>query len=91
NTVGESKSSVYRQIAEAVLPDLFALDANTIRDRVKTKIESLTKVYAKHAKRLCVTGEGVADNSDEGPGSEGTLKFYIGGEGQCVETDSTLC
>lgn len=49
-------------------------------------ILSLTKVYAKHAKRLRATGEGVADNSDEAPGSEGTLKFYIGGEGPCVET-----
>lgn len=31
---------VYKRIAEAVLPDLFGINANTIRDRVKAKIET---------------------------------------------------
>lgn len=52
---------------------------------VLINVFSLTKTYAKHAKRLRATGEGVNENSDTQQ-SEETLSFYISGEGPCVET-----
>ncbi|KJA17247.1 hypothetical protein HYPSUDRAFT_106891, partial [Hypholoma sublateritium FD-334 SS-4] len=84
NTSGERKSMVYKRIAQAVLPDLFGINANTIRDRIKAKIEILTKTYARFATRLCATGEGVTDGDSQS--TEKTLDFYISGEGPCVET-----
>ncbi|KAF8811785.1 hypothetical protein BYT27DRAFT_7208178 [Phlegmacium glaucopus] len=86
NTSGETKVTVYTRIAEAILPELFAVNPNTVRDRVKSKLESLKTVYKKHAKRLHQTGEGVQENEDGSQGSEETLSFYIMGDGPCVET-----
>ncbi|KAF8814097.1 hypothetical protein BYT27DRAFT_7250358 [Phlegmacium glaucopus] len=86
NTSGETKVTIYTRIAEAILPELFAVNPNTVRDRVKSKFESLKTVYKKHAKRLRQTGEGVQENEDGLQGSEETLSFYIMGDGPCVET-----
>ncbi|KAF8811399.1 hypothetical protein BYT27DRAFT_7278312, partial [Phlegmacium glaucopus] len=80
NTSGETKVTIYTRIAEAILPELFAVNPNTVRDRVKSKFESLKTVYKKHAKRLRQTGEGVQENEDGSQGSEETLSFYIMGD-----------
>ncbi|KAF8156110.1 hypothetical protein B0H34DRAFT_752270 [Crassisporium funariophilum] len=85
NTSGETKVTVYNRIAEAILPDMYALDPRTVGKHVKSKLESLKKLYQNKAKRLLQTGEGV-NNKDGSQGSEETLPFYIMGDGPCVET-----
>ena len=39
NTSGETKVTVYARIAKAVLPELFALNPNTVHDHVKSKLK----------------------------------------------------
>ncbi|KAG2127705.1 hypothetical protein DEU56DRAFT_820196 [Suillus clintonianus] len=52
NTSGETKASVYKRIGAVVLPEFHEIDPTATGDRVKGKLESLTKTYKKHAAKL---------------------------------------
>ncbi|KAG1823183.1 hypothetical protein EV424DRAFT_1397173 [Suillus variegatus] len=43
NTSGETKASVYKRIGAIVLPECYEIDPTATGDRVKSKLESLTK------------------------------------------------
>ncbi|KJA21478.1 hypothetical protein HYPSUDRAFT_202842 [Hypholoma sublateritium FD-334 SS-4] len=88
NTSGDTKVSVFKRIALALLPDLYALDASTIANRLKGQLERLTKTYRKHATWLRQTGEGVGEgeNSQDSDRAEEQLSYYISGEGPNAQT-----
>ncbi|KAJ3483167.1 hypothetical protein NLJ89_g12086 [Agrocybe chaxingu] len=76
NTSGDSRVSVFKRIAEALFPDLYIVDANTMGERMKGQLERLKKSYQKQAKRLRKTGEGV-----DGDEEREQMEYYIPAEG----------
>ncbi|KAF8802078.1 hypothetical protein BYT27DRAFT_7048271, partial [Phlegmacium glaucopus] len=70
NTSGDSKITVFKQIAQVILLELFAVDGTTVANR-------LMKMYWKHAAHLQQTGGGLEDESSQ----DERLKYYIPGSG----------
>ncbi|KIM50421.1 hypothetical protein SCLCIDRAFT_1225355, partial [Scleroderma citrinum Foug A] len=81
NTSGESKASVYKRIGATVLPKFHIIDATATGDCIKSKLETLTKTYKRHAVKLRTTGTGVKEDGDNGSDSEEYCDFYIGVDG----------
>ncbi|KAG6878044.1 hypothetical protein C0992_008712 [Termitomyces sp. T32_za158] len=83
NTSGETKVTVYKHIGQKILPELFDLDAGTVADRIKSKIESLTKMYRKQHSKIYQTGGGIQSERDENQpesqsnSQETILDYYI--------------
>lgn len=44
NSSGDTKIKVYKRIGQKILPDLYALDEDTVASRVKGKIEECVKL-----------------------------------------------
>ncbi|KAG6835665.1 hypothetical protein H0H93_015973 [Arthromyces matolae] len=83
NSSRDHKIQVYKRIAEKILPVMFAGDAGTAANRVKSKWEALRKTYAERAKRLRATGEGVQNSDND---SEETITCCIPPEGPDAST-----
>ncbi|KAF8812875.1 hypothetical protein BYT27DRAFT_7251461 [Phlegmacium glaucopus] len=77
NTSGDSKITMFKQIAQVILPELFAVDGTMVANRLKGQLERLMKMYQKHAARLQQTGGGLEDESSQ----DERLKYYIPGLG----------
>ncbi|KAL4261235.1 hypothetical protein AB1N83_011042 [Pleurotus pulmonarius] len=91
NTSRERKTAVHKAIALKIFPDLSALNAKVMGDRVRGKIEQLRKKYVKLAKRLKATGEGLKDDNHDDSGDDGEAKeiymrFYIAPDGPDHDT-----
>ncbi|KAL0960775.1 hypothetical protein HGRIS_005796 [Hohenbuehelia grisea] len=56
---GDTKADVYRRIARELFPELYAIDASTISDRIKSICEWFRDRYKEFAKRLFRTGGGL--------------------------------
>ncbi|KAG6846943.1 hypothetical protein H0H93_010980, partial [Arthromyces matolae] len=83
NTSGDTKIKAAKRIAEAILSDLYQINARTMGDRVKNKIDSLIGDYRKHAKRFIKTGEGV-------DGATTTVVYFVGANGPKEATSSEI-
>jgi len=81
NTSGERRISVYKRIAEKIIPEVYQLDAGVAADRIKKKIESLRDRYKKEAARLQQTGGGLREGGDDDGNNDEVLEFYISGDG----------
>jgi len=85
NTSGDRKTTVYKRIAQVLLPEHFAIDPSKSGDRVKSKIEYLRKQYIQHAKKLQCTGGGIGHESDDetsvDEGTDVIMDFYIPPDG----------
>ncbi|KAF8170764.1 hypothetical protein BJ912DRAFT_133829 [Pholiota molesta] len=94
NTSGDTRIAVFRRIAQALFPFYFELDGGTVADRLKSKLETLTKTYRKHAGRLRQTGGGLRqDGEDAGEDSQyaddsqrEVFEYYIPPEGPSETT-----
>ncbi|KAF4591307.1 hypothetical protein EYR40_009910 [Pleurotus pulmonarius] len=88
NTSRERKTAVHKAIALKIFPDLSALNAKVMGDRVRGKIEQLRKKYVKLAKRLKATGEGLKDDNHDDSGDDGEAKeIYMRIEQLCNECE----
>ncbi|KAF9234515.1 hypothetical protein BU15DRAFT_36655, partial [Melanogaster broomeanus] len=81
NTSGETKASVYKRVGAVVLPEFHMIDPTTTGDRVKAKIEILTKTYKHHAKKLHTTGSGIRGEDDSLSDDDEFCEFYIKAHG----------
>lgn len=39
NTSGDTRTAVFKRIAQAIMPDLFTLDPGSITDRLRARLE----------------------------------------------------
>ncbi|KAF7355805.1 hypothetical protein MVEN_00908600 [Mycena venus] len=60
-----SKTAVFKQIGEKMLPESYAKAPNALGKRVKGKTEDLVKAYKRHAKKIHVTGGGLQKEDDD--------------------------
>ncbi|KAM6491159.1 hypothetical protein JOM56_013398 [Amanita muscaria] len=84
NTSGDSRFTVFKRIAEAILPDMFKLDPSTVADRLKGQLERLTKTYKKQLTKLQRTGEGIRHDVQDPAHEE--LEYYIPADGPNAST-----
>ncbi|KAJ7238943.1 hypothetical protein C8J57DRAFT_1478547 [Mycena rebaudengoi] len=77
NSQGASKTAVFKAIGETILPEEFAIDADAVAKRVKSKYNDLFDVFKKHNKRLRQTGGGLGGNDDEDESLHEYMQCYI--------------
>ncbi|KAH9480938.1 hypothetical protein JR316_0007545 [Psilocybe cubensis] len=88
NTSGDSRTTVFKRIAERILPEIYLLDPGTIGDRLRAYLDRLRKAYQKHATKLRQTGEGL--NNTESESTEELLDYYVPPEGPDESTPTRI-
>ncbi|KAJ7259051.1 hypothetical protein C8J57DRAFT_1340749 [Mycena rebaudengoi] len=87
NSTGASKTAVFKQIGSVILPAEFAIDADAVAKRVKSKYNDLYDVYKKQNKRLRQTGGGLGGNDDnEDESLHEYMRCYIPSNGPDTTT-----
>ncbi|KAG1848902.1 hypothetical protein F4604DRAFT_1687605 [Suillus subluteus] len=70
NTLKDTKIAVFKHIGSVILTDSYALNPDTVGDRVKKQFYYLVNRYKHHARRLRTTGEGIQDDPGYEPDKE---------------------
>ncbi|KAG1729753.1 hypothetical protein EDB19DRAFT_1913186 [Suillus lakei] len=77
NTSKDTKIAVFKRIGSVILADSYALNPDTVGDRVKKRFDYLVNRYKHHACRLRTTGEGVQDDHTGYEPDEEHFDHYI--------------
>lgn len=65
----DKKNTVYKRIAEKVIPDAYTFSPGMAGERVRGKLEGLIKDYKTHLKSFEITGGGVSRSGESRAGS----------------------
>ncbi|KAJ8516128.1 hypothetical protein ONZ45_g6525 [Pleurotus djamor] len=86
---GEGKIHACRRMGKELVPELYAISATVIGERIKGKVTWLLNKYKEHASKLRVTGGGIGEDDESSQTQEPLqthLQFYIPPDGPTNDT-----